>query len=296
LSTKRSPISSSFKGIRIKNPPKYTYDFSKIRLRNPPVPKIAKPVKPKTTIKATKWTTGAAARQRRGLSERGRLARIQVQNYKAQKIIKIQKGRNAASGRPWRGPPGALGDDVIVEILPTVDLAMDAAGIHTGTNIDWKVLWNSINQFYLDIAAYMKDYIGRPFPRQEGVVPTDTGQLRRKMWQSIERQWYSKTKMPMTPGQLKKAAENGDPLLMVVLNTGNLMYAKPVNQMPTKMVAHPHKGSRNYGRGGPLWDPSAKEGWYEKVLLNGRNRAQTVNHLLQPILGNRPKLLEVFYK
>lgn len=252
-------------------------------------------------------TTGAAARPRRGLSERGKLAADQVRMYKARGWIKIRGGAktspkllpgiNIASGRKWRGPPGALGDDVIVEILPTVEMAIEAGRPGTlqkmNVKVDWAVTWNAINDFYTAIVKVMKETIGRPYPRMAGMVPTDTGTLRRKMWQSIERQWYSKTKMPMTPGQMKKAAEAGDPLLIIVLNTGNLMYAKPVNQMPTRMLAHPHAGSRNIGRGGPLSDPNAVSDWWTTIKTMGRNAA----HMHTPYLRARTgqKLLEIHY-
>ncbi len=269
-------------------------------------------VQPRTNITplrqvTPRTTTGAAARPRRGLTERGKFAAEQVKLYKSRGWIKIAggsktspkflPGTNIMSGRKWRGPPGSLGDDVIVEILPTIDMAIEAGRPGTmkkmNISVDWNVTWNAINDFYTAIVMSLKNMIGKPYPRMAGIVPTDTGTLRRKMWQSIERQWYSKTKMPMTPGKMKQAAERGDPLLLLVLNTGNLMYAKPVNQMPTRMLAHPHKGSRNIGRGGPLFDPQAVSDWWTAIKTHGRNLAHMHTPNLRARVGQ--KLLEIHY-
>jgi hypothetical protein len=306
----------SFSSIKIRNPRKRdpyawsnlvkgrTIKTKPLRARNPSFAgiRLRDPYKKSLTQKST---TGAAARGRRGLEDRGKAERAKVARQKAAGKVLVKGGKNVMSGRKWLGPAGSLGDDVIVEILPTVDLAMEAAqpGITSGKGkqngpprVDWAVLWGQLNQFYLNVVQYLKEYIGKPAPRQnEGVVPTDTGTLRRKMWQSLERQWYSKTKMPMTPGQLRKAAEAGDPLLVIVLNTGNLKYARPVNQMSTRTLAHPHDGSRNWGNGGPLVDPSAQNGWYNLVLVNGQNQAKKMGQGLS-MYTRQPRLIEINYK
>jgi len=247
-------------------------------------------------VTSRRVTTGKTALKRRGLSERGKTLAEWTRQQRTAKQIVVRKGINIKTGRKWHGPPGSLGDDVIVEVLPTVDLAMEAArpGI-TGKQVDWSLLWGLLEAYYQSIVRPLKQFIGQPRPRTVGMVPTDTGDLRLKMWTSLERHPWSASKMPHTSTDLRKAAERGDPLLLIVLNTGSLKYAKPVNQMSTEMLAHPHDNSRNFGRGGSLYDPTARTDWWQKCKDKGRNEAKTYFGTLHPFQG-KPKFVEVHFK
>jgi hypothetical protein len=102
----------------------------------------------------------------------------------------------------------------------------------------------------------------------------------------------------------------------VILNTGDLAYAKPVNYMPTTWLAHPHAGSSNEGykfgrritrqREGSfqtargtwkhnLYDPRAETHWFFKIRDNGRKYAQQLyNNFMSSTLPMWSELQPVF--
>jgi len=111
----------------------------------------------------------------------------------------------------------------------------------------------------------VEDYV---MERIEMWAPKDTGSLRKAMMSVV----------------LKAAAtvdefQNNTGAYIMEIGTPNIEYAKPVNKMPDWSLQHPphapdpFRGTRGR-RGASLSDPQAKSGWFDLILLNGRNKAR----------------------
>lgn len=119
------------------------------------------------------------------------------------------------------------------------------------------------------------------------IVPQDSGRLRNSMELAINGGRAGSGGATSMTSDLRPFS--------VVVNTGDLKYARPVNAMPTPWLAHPHAFGSNkgykFGRTvtrrsagsdiGPrgawrhnLNDPSAQTGWFYDVVYKGRTIAQ----------------------
>jgi len=145
---------------------------------------------------------------------------------------------------------GAFPDDIIIEVFLTFNPSflpreLSLRMLKTGLR---REIYDPLRQFVESIVNIN--------------APRDTGSLRESMERKV--------------GEGKPTIDqlsNSQPFV-VKLGTPGVMYAKPVNKMPTGWLKHPRRGQRNIGRqGDPLDDPKAKKGWYDLLLLNGRNRA-----------------------
>ena len=120
-------------------------------------------------------------------------------------------------------------------------------------------IWNKI--FYKPFLEYMKYEIGID-NAVHGLVPSRSGELRRVMNLSLTNGGGSKT--------------NTFPIL-IVINTGGLDYARPVNEMPSKNLRHMGEmgwtGQKPYKKVF-MFDPRATKGWWGLVQTNGRKKAE----------------------
>lgn len=186
-----------------------------------------------------------------------------------------QKIRQKAKGQPGRakvtpyhrnlGPMGELGMDIVIEVSITDDLDQ-----------------YQIREFnYKNVATILESTIYEPLreylmgPGRGGVsglinttAPRDTGALRESLEDGVE------AGLPSIDDFQKKVGP-----FSVKLGTPEIPYAKPVNKMPTTWLRHPKQSAQrahlNVGRRGKkLKDPEARSGWYNLILLNGRNKAR----------------------
>ncbi len=159
-------------------------------------------------------------------------------------------GGNTASFRTYKnyGPMKSLGPKLLFELIPTptfmgmwVKMAKEDK---TQLERIRRETENAIKRVRKGIIIYGMEIIGK-------YVPKDTGDLRKSLIDS-----------------LRKSNTHGLQLKMS-LDTGNIQYANVVNNMPDRMLRHPHPG----GRLG-LNDPKAQKGWFQFIdmLLNTRAR------------------------
>lgn len=152
---------------------------------------------------------------------------------------------------------GELGDDVIMDIdLNYRAKQMIESGLF-GREMTQKMLIVALyNSVYRVLRAYINKWI-------DVKVPSDTEALRESM------------KNALTPaGGSKVEVNQGFPML-VIMNTRGIDYAKVVNKMPSSALQHPGNHWYTTGRtGNVLDDEEAQTGWYNWILLMGRNEAQ----------------------
>jgi len=186
-----------------------------------------------------------------------------------------QKIRQKAKGQPGRakvtpyhrnlGPMGELGMDIIIEVAITDDL--DKYKVREFNYKNVATLLESI--LYEPLREYLMG------PGRGGVsglinttAPRDTGALREALEDGVEDGLNSIDDFQKKVGPFS-----------VKLGTPKIPYAKPVNKMPTTWLRHPKQSLQrshlNVGRRGKkLKDPDARSGWYNLILLNGRNKAK----------------------
>lgn len=168
--------------------------------------------------------------------------------------------RRTAAGRHL-GPMRELGDDIIISTNLTLNgLTLIGQGAYIPINkIESLYRRNVIDP----LVKYMIDRIRID-------VPKDTGDLQDSMIASLGPSFSKKRSFPF----------------QIVLNTKGISYANPVNNMPASWIKHT-SGTGKFGAS--LYDPTAKNNWYQLVRLNGRNRAKKL-HLafikndLQPLV------------
>jgi len=109
-------------------------------------------------------------------------------------------------------------------------------------------------------------------------VPMDTGRLRGSMRSVVE----------MAGGSVEGMRIGGT--YRMTLGTPSyknrsVTYAAVVNKMPTAWLQHPGAGKKNVsyrkragGKPVPLEDPEARQGFYDLIVLNSRNKAQRLWH------------------
>jgi len=169
--------------------------------------------------------------------------------------------------RIWLGPIGEFGDDIILQIKPTdigLHLLQSGSKVISETNI-LKLIQRYI---YKPLIKFSYAYIGMVRTNDpNGVVPEDSGTLRRTMQKAMT-----------NDGGSNINSLTGKTGFLVVMNTAELRYSKPVNQMPTEWLEHPgiHPPWRMKSRhdGHKLYDPNATSGWYDDVLSKSRNKAR----------------------
>lgn len=182
-----------------------------------------------------------------------------------------QKMRQKAKGQPGRkkltpyhrnlGPMGELGWDLIIEVQMTDDIKQ--LGIR---EMSYK---NVTRILEAEVYEPLREYLMGPGRGgHSGLIntqaPRDTGALREALEDGIEDGLNTLDDFEDRTGPFK-----------VQIGTPNVPYAKPVNQMPTTWLRHPRASSTNIGRRGKrLRDPEARSGWYNLILLNGRNKAR----------------------
>jgi hypothetical protein len=166
------------------------------------------------------------------------------------------------------GPMGELGDDVIMEI----DLSYAGKQtINQRLSRDLNVT-NIFRELRNNVYEPLREYIEKWIDIK---VPSDTTELRNSMKNAMKPSGGSRT--------------NGFPML-VIMNTAGVDYAKVVNNMTDLMLKHPASHHRNIGRfGAPLDDKGAVKGFYDWIVLMGRNKAvklfqDYVKNIVQPIV------------
>lgn len=132
-----------------------------------------------------------------------------------------------------------------------------------------EILHNLQSQFYTPLAFFIEGFINI-------LVPKASGQLRNMLKLSI--------RGGATGGPSSSTSQlNGLHPFYVVLSTGNIQYASIVNNMPSPWLQHPgvhnpNQRARKKGRGQTarqiLYDPSAEQGWYEKIWEKSIDEAQ----------------------
>jgi len=245
-------------------------------------------------VRSTSPGRGTAARLGRTLTSRkeGSIARNKY----------YDKRHNRSGGqRVWRGPAKALGDDVIFEIFPSAagtrsvfqsgsfpdvspsQLEENSLYIQTqfrasqgrqdpAQAIDWSQLYHFLVRFYFDLQRYVETLV-------KTYVPIDTGALQQAMVGSFalgSRASNFASYRVETNATAQHAFLSGDLLMRMVINTGDLDYANPVNNMPTDMVKHPspaHSSPRTGRSGLILHDPTAVTSWYGFILSLARKYA-----------------------
>jgi len=76
----------------------------------------------------------------------------------------------------------------------------------------------------------------------------------------------------------------------ILMNTKGIPYASVMNEAPEAWLRHPASYHRNIGRfGAPLNDPRAVKGWYNWIVLMGRQYAEKlfkafVKSTIQPLI------------
>ncbi len=151
------------------------------------------------------------------------------------------RGGNRASFRQYKnyGPMKPLGPKLIFELVPTGIYTQQFMRLQRGKKADIVRIKRQTKEAMEKLLKGLIDYgetvIGK-------YVPKDTGYLRDEMIRSLKR---SKVRGMS---------------LKVSLDTGLVPYANVVNNMPTRMLAHPHPGGRP-----DLFDPKAVKGWWQFI-------------------------------
>lgn len=248
-----------------------------------------------------------AKRKSRSLSTRGDISRRRgVKRFKWEAHTLVgRRGRRLVTRRPWLGPAQQLGDDVVVEILPSAnfrllvqnsnaqqirkDLPRLIQLINSKIKFSWLGLWRALYNLYDRTYSYMMPLIGHPQGGNEGYAPRDTGSLRRSMRNSLGEPIST---IVHDVRDVVNALSSGAPFIRMVLSTPDIDYANPVNNMPTSWLAHPgsHPPGTRGRLGTVLHDPNARKGWYNLILLRGRQFAkkefyQMLKNLAQGIRG-----------
>jgi len=203
-----------------------------------------------------------ALSDRRAKAKRKRGIKVHNKKYKqrqAERKARVKQFKKGTHPQMWRkkrsggagsklGPMGELGDDVIIEVTPR-------ARFDTVKEISKnKVIGMITTMIHRPLSKYMNDKINI-------WVPSELGKLR----DSIE------SRLKVSTATLKPFTQT-QPYRMVI-GTPGVPYAAPVNKMPTSWLQH--RGS--VGRFGVARnDPNARKGWWNLLLVNGRNLAQRV--------------------
>jgi len=135
---------------------------------------------------------------------------------------------------------GEIKPVLILELKPTGDM--------------WKSFGEFSNPQYIGslIDKKLKQIRDRIEEKVRGltfdIVPKDTGQLRATICDSIaqsEPSWHG----------------------IKIEISADMEYAQVANNMPTRMLAHPHEGGKKKGRtGNLLWDPKARTSWFRELV------------------------------
>lgn len=180
-------------------------------------------------------TAASVAKAMRAGGRRSLKAGSHPQQYWRQPVspVKVLTGTGARLG-----PAGELGDDVLIEIKLSPS-GVILVGRHLSPKLESAALLSEvIAQIYNPLVAEMHNKINL-------WVPIDSGDLRRSLLNSLSPAGGSYT--------------SGFPLF-VVLNTKNIIYAKPVNKMPKHWFKI----------------PTAVENWYNLLVLHGRKFVRTL--------------------
>ena len=147
----------------------------------------------------------------------------------------------------WYGKMKPLGPKLIFEVFPTHKYYMyirarKSYGDHMAVI---KAIRKAMQKVLDDLVKYGKIIINK-------YVPEETGDLRKSMIDSLEK---SKVR-GMT--------------IKVELDTGNIQYANPVNNMPESKIRHDMGKNKQIGRrsGKYLHDPKAIENWFQHITMN----------------------------
>ena len=152
------------------------------------------------------------------------------------------------------GPMGELGDDVIFEVGLREGVLEAYRLLGAPRSFNKTAFWRDLrNMVYIPFQIFMDKRI-------ESWPPSDTDDLRKSLHNSITASGGSNIRS--FPFQ-------------VVLNTRGIPYAGPVNKMPVSWTRHKgsHPPTKNSLGTGFLNDPNTKKGFYDLLLLNGRNIA-----------------------
>lgn len=180
----------------------------------------------------------------------------------------IKKFRTASHPQQWRvdlitgarkkvhgafarlGPLGELGDDIVIFINLNLDL------ISLLQRFEFSITTQKVEAaIFQDIIEPVIKYLDKKI---EIWVPVDTTDLRKSLHNALK----IDSSIISNP-------------FRVILNTKGVPYAGPVNKMPTASL-------RKSGKA-----PQARKGWYNLLLLNGRNLAKRK----RKIVINKLKLL-----
>lgn len=207
------------------------------------------------------------------------MAKKQVTNPQAQAATRKQRQKQFRAGTHpqqwWRvkdirgarkkilgtganlGPMGELGDEIIIQlklsfgynlvekVLP--DLSRDKV---------WKLIQENV---YVPLAVELDKKIFKWVPVMSGAL---SDSIRKSM----------------TPDSsiITKEAFLQTNMFEVVLNTKGIPYGKPVNKMPKRYTVHPASHHPNRRNGYSLYDPSAEPGFFNLLVVHGRNYAKAL--------------------
>jgi len=151
------------------------------------------------------------------------------------------RGGDRSAFRQYKnyGPMKPLGPKLIFELVPTGIYTQQFMRIQRGNKADIVRIKRQTKEAMEKLRKGLIDYGEKVIGKY---VPKDTGYLRDEMIRSLKR---SKVRGMS---------------LKVSLDTGLVPYANVVNNMPTRMLAHPHPGGRP-----DLYDPKAVKGWWQFI-------------------------------
>jgi len=177
------------------------------------------------------------------------------------------------------GPTKLLEPQIVLKVQLNLEVFLQYEMIMR-SNAPFKYLTEQI------LLESLKNYVYRPLEQSmirdiEKLVPKDSGRLQGVMKQSIG------------PGSSISGLGNPNPFF-VVLSAGNVEYARPVANMPSRYLKHPgmhgnvrsNRLSRYVKKSHMLYDPTAETDFFNKIANNGRTTAeQLMNNWLNGSLG-----------
>lgn len=182
--------------------------------------------------------------------------------------------------RPNLAPMGELPDTVIFQ------LSFSPQGVALlGQNVKYFSKTNITRLVRYGIYYPLRTYIKTQWLRKE--TPIDSGELLKSLESSLYPRGGSKTEI----------IDARNPFI-VILNSRGVVYGNTVNSMPSHWLTHPLPKYTDSGylrnqrskSGGKLHDPTAKSGFFDTAVLNGRLYAAAlydkfINDEIQPIIS-----------
>ena len=212
-----------------------------------------KPFTPKTTRKKGFTTSFISKAKKEPVFKRINEQRKSIEDAKKVGLRPFKKfypGR--ARKHPWKGtnkfgPVGPLGPHLVISIIATTALTRaikKEEELRSRGDYIRHAIHSAMDTFRAELMGYAKTIIDR-------YVPKETGDLQNTLIEHLE-----------------KGKRRGFNLNIEIATDRNMMYAKPVNRMPEKMIQH----SASMGRIGRrshslLHDPKAQKGFYNHVRM-----------------------------